>query len=427
MIASHAVRQVLLFNVLAFLVAGCPPAPVPDSGVPEVDAGQPDAGAPDAGRPPRDAGMPDAGFLQAPIESWCALRARAECGRDLRCGRLSQAGFSGCLLTRSNIATCDQTALQRGVQELRSQYLEVEAVRCLDGYGTGSCEELPLPCTTVFTGLTPPDAGCLAPTDCNGSGFCDLYDGTCPHICRAWAAQGQPCDGFTRRCDPFNGSCDLNDAGTALCEPRKNEGDACRRYDACGDQNSCVDGRCITRLADVGQPCASRGGFPFCRQEYFCRQDQPVNGVRPPGTCERKSGLGGTCTGPGSCLPSLRCSTLLTTGTCLTKAALRMGCINYDDCQGGLFCDVTTQRCEGLPDAGGDCSFDRTGYRCAPGNACAFSGTSDDRCVAWKTVGQDCGYGAECLSNDCEFVTLPDAGFGGRCNASCSQRADGGL
>ena len=58
-----------------------------------------------------------------------------------------------------------------------------------------------------------------------------------------------------------------------------------------------------------------------------------MNGVRPPGTCERKSGLGGTCTGPGSCLPSLRCSTLLTTGTCLRKAALREGCINYDDCE----------------------------------------------------------------------------------------------
>ena len=62
-----------------------------------------------------------------------------------------------------------------------------------------------------------------------------------------------------------------------------------------------------------------------------------------------------------------------------------------------------------------------------PGNACAFSGTSDDRCVAWKTVGQECGYGGECLSNDCEYATLPDGGFGGTCKASCSQRADGGL
>ena len=110
--------------------------------------------------------------------------------------------------------------------------------------------------------------------------------------------------------------------------------------------------------------------------------------MRPPGTCERKSGLNGTCTGPGSCLPSLRCSTLLTTGTCLRKAPLREPCINYDDCEDGLYCDAKSQRCEALPDAGGDCTFERTGYRCAPGNTCAFSGTSDDRCVAWKAAGR---------------------------------------
>lgn len=422
-------RPALLRSVLALVIAGCPaPVPVVDSGVPELDAGQPDAGAPDAGRPPRDAGVPDAGFLAAPVTSWCSLRALAECGRDVRCGRLSQQGVPGCVLTRTTLAACDQIALQRGAEELRTQYLESEAVRCLNALGSGSCEEEPLACTTVFTGLASPDAGCLAPTDCNSLGFCDTYDQQCPHRCTAWAAEGQPCDGFYRRCDPLNGSCDLNDAGTAVCFPRKTDGDPCQRYDACGAQASCVSGTCITRLAAPGEACAVRSGFPFCTPEYFCRQDPPdSNGVRPPGTCERKSGLGGTCTGPGSCLPSLRCSTLLTTGTCLTKGALRAACINYDDCQDGLYCDTKTQRCEGLPDAGGDCSFDVTGYRCAPGFTCAFSGTSDDRCVTWKAAGEPCGYAGECLSNDCEYATLPDGGFGGTCMESCSQRADGGL
>ena len=413
--------------LLALLVAGCPPppAPIPDAG--EVDAGSPDAGATDAGRPPRDAGVPDAGFTSAPIGSWCTSRALAECGRDLRCGRLAATGIPGCVLSRTTVSTCDQVAISRGVQERRTQYLESEAVRCLNALAQGSCEENPAACETVFTGLTPPDGGCLLAQDCTADGFCDLYDGRCPHQCRGWSALGSPCDGFTRRCDPVNGSCDLNDAGTAICFPKKNDGDACDRYDACGENSYCLDNTCITRQAAPGGACNVNSGFPFCTDEYFCRTEPPVNGERPPGTCERKSGLGGTCTGPGSCLPSLRCSTYLTTGTCLVKAALHVGCINYDDCQDSLYCDAKTQRCEGLPDAGGDCSFARTGYRCAPGTTCAFSGTSEDRCVGFKAVGQACGYAGECLSYDCEYTTLPDGGFGGTCIARCSQRADGGL
>lgn len=151
-LACRGVRQALLPSVLALLVAGCPtPQPVIDSGVVEVDAGVPDAGPPDAGRPPRDAGLPDAGFTAAPIETWCASRALAECGRDLRCGRLSQATFAGCMLTRTTLASCDQLALQRGVGERRTQYLEAEAVRCLNALAEGSCEEAPLACGNVFT------------------------------------------------------------------------------------------------------------------------------------------------------------------------------------------------------------------------------------------------------------------------------------
>lgn len=428
MLAFRAVRQALLPSVLALLVAGCPiPPPVVDAGGVAVDAGLPDAGLPDAGRPPRDAGIPDAGFTTVPIENWCGAHALAECGRDLRCGRLSQAGFAGCMLIRTSVASCDQQAFLRGVQGRRTQYLESEAVRCLNALAEGSCEETPLACGNVFTGLAPPDAGCLAPTDCNAFGFCDPYDGLCPHKCRGWAAMGTICDGFTRRCDPSSGSCDNDDAGSSVCQPKKNDGDPCQRFDACGELSSCVAGTCITRRANAGQPCALRQGFPFCNDEFFCRQGPPDAGVRPPGTCERKSGLGDTCTGPGSCLPSLRCSTLLTTGICLRKAPYRQPCISYDDCEDGLYCDAKSQRCEGLPDAGGNCSFETTGYRCAPGNTCAFSGTSDDKCVAWKPVGRECGYGGECLSNDCEYATLPDGGFGGTCIASCSQRADGGL
>ena len=435
MLACRAVRQALLPSVLV-LIAGCPAPPtVIDSGVVEVvDAGLPDGGLPDAGRPPRDAGIPDAGFTAALIENWCTDQALARCSRDVRCGRLSQAGFAGCMLIRTSVAQCDQQAFVRGVQGRRTQYLESEAVRCLNGFAMGSCEETPLSCGNVFTGLAPPDAGCLAPTDCNAFGFCDPYDGLCPHKCRAWKAVGSTCDGFINRCDPSNGSCDNNDAGSPVCQPKKNTGDRCQRYDACGDGSYCVDGTCIVRLAGPGEACATRNGFPFCTDDYFCRQRPPDAGVRPPGTCERKSGLGGTCISVDSvvgtrhdCLPSLRCSTLLTTGVCLKKGADGEPCINPDDCEDSLYCDAKRQRCEALPDAGGNCSYEVTAQRCAPGNTCGFFGPTANSCVAWRALGRDCGYDGECLSNDCEYATLPDGGFGGTCIASCSQRADGGL
>ncbi len=393
-----------------------------DSGPGDDDAGF-DAGAPDAGRPPRDAGVPDAGFVAAPVDAWCALLAQASCHRDARCGRLGDAGAADCLLLATATSRCDQLAFTRGVAERRLQYLESEAVRCLNDYAQGRCTGAPPACESVFSGLVPADGGCVLSEDCNeADGFCNLYDDRCPHRCRGWSAQGQPCDGFFSRCDPLTGSCDQVDGG-AVCVPKKRAGDMCTRYDACGDDMACTGGKCVTRRAGPGQPCGEVNGFPFCDEEHFCRQ---APGATTPGTCERKAGLGGTCTGPGACLPSLRCSTLITTGTCLAKAVTGEGCIAWDDCQDGLYCDVQSQRCARLPGPGGDCSFDVTGYRCAAGSACAFSATSDDRCVGWKDVGAACGYSGECLSNDCEYGALPDGGFGGTCVERCSQRADGG-
>jgi hypothetical protein len=417
---SRAVRWVL---PLVLVLTGCPPAPAPvDAGV-EEDAGV-DAGAPDAGRPPRDAGTPDAGFASAPAADWCRLRALAECSRDVRCGRLTAAHVPGCVLTRTTVASCDQLALARAVTEGRSRYDQRAALTCLNALASGSCEEADPSCAGVFTGLAPPDAGCILEQECDADGFCYLYDARCPHRCRGWEPLGSPCDGFTRRCDPRSAACDLDDAGVALCVPKRREGEACQRYDACGDALACTDGRCVARRAGPGEPCGLTNGFPYCADEYFCRQVLDGSGSPPPpGTCQRKAGLGGTCTGPGSCLPSLRCSALITTGVCLAKASLGAGCIAYDDCEDSLFCDAKSQRCETLPDAGGDCSFERTGYRCAPGTTCAFS---QERCVAWKPEGADCGYGGECLSNECTFATLPDGGFGGTCAANCSQRADAG-
>lgn len=424
-----AVRQAHLRRVLWLLLLGsCPvlsclggePLRV-DSGVSRdagVDAGPP---ASDGGRPPRDAGVPDAGFKVVPIELWCSFRALAECSRDMRCGRLSQAGLVGCMLRRNAVAQCDQAGLEKSVRQGRIQYLETEAVKCLDALGSGSCEEAPQSCADVFTGLAPPDAGCFHPLDCNSLGFCDESDGLCPHTCRAWRDIGMSCNGFNHRCDPLNASCDLDDAGVAVCLPKKRDGDPCQRLDACPETSSCLMGKCVTQRAGPGESCHS-DTLPSCQAEYFCRQGPAVNGVKPPGSCERRSGLGGACTGSATCLPSLRCSSAYTTGTCQRKGSLHQPCAAGDDCEDDLFCDSRTQRCEALPDAGGDCSVGRTGFRCAPGSSCVISGTFEGVCAAWKTVGQECEYDDECLSDDCRGATLPDGGQGGTCVANCSQR-----
>lgn len=410
---------------LLLVFAACPQAPTPDAG--DVDGGLADAGldagASDAGRPARDAGTPDAGLFHAPLDAWCRLRAEAECQRDLRCGRLAADAGAECLARRTTIEACDQVAFSRGVEAQRLQYLEREAVACVNGFATGSCVEAPAACASAFTGLVPPDGGCVSPLDCDGAGFCYLYDGTCPHFCRGYLPLGAACDGFTRRCDPGAAACAPSDAGGNTCQPRKAPDAGCAVWSECGDGLACLAGWCTPLSAGPGESCGLRNGYPTCPEEYFCRQGPTSGGTPSPGTCERKAGLGGTCTGPGSCLPSLRCSTLLTTGTCLVRAARGEGCAAWDDCQDGLWCADATQRCEPLPGPGGDCSFEASGYRCATGSTCHFGAT---RCVAQQAVGAPCSYDGECLSNDCEFGAQPDGGFGGRCVPSCSQRADGG-
>ncbi|MGV3621231.1 MAG: hypothetical protein ACO1OB_10460 [Archangium sp.] len=406
-----------LFAFLAVFFVACPPEPQPDASI-EFDAGF-DSGVVDAGRPIRDAGA-DAGFTDAPVERWCELQAWASCERRQRCGQLRDAGFAGCLLDAQHAARCDQTGLTRGVREFRVQYIEVEALRCLNGYARGSCEATPDGCENVFTGLSAPDFPCLHPVDCDVSGFCDLYDAQCPHHCRAWVPRGASCDGSRNRCAPDD-ACDSDDGGVRTCRERPAQGAPCIDFNGCGEGAICSNGTCTRVYGELGDVCGTVNGYPLCPAEFFCSSRD--GGA---GTCERRAGLGGACIGPAGCLPSLRCTTLITTGTCVVKASRGEACVDSADCEDGLYCRNANQRCEPLPTDGQSCSYDDTAYRCAPGHTCAYSSTSDDTCVAWQSLGGPCSYSGQCLSNDCEYATLPDGGFGGTCVESCSRRADGG-
>ena len=400
--------------------SGTPDAGTPDAGTP--DAGTPDAG-PDAGTPRPDAGPPDGGFTRVAIEDWCATQALSLCERDLRCLRVSQANLADCLARRAD--GCDQLAYTAGVQGGRLQYLATEAATCLNGYWSGSCEDPPTACADVFQGLVPPDGGCVLAEECSTAGFCYLYDSQCPHRCRAFEDPGASCDNFFHRCDPASAACMVGDAGAQVCLPPKNEGEACASWDNCRSDLACIGGHCIKRQVGPGEPCGITQGYPTCDPEYFCRQ--PAGTSPPPGTCQRRAGVGGTCAGSGSCLPSLRCSTVITTGVCEAKSGVGVRCANYDDCEDGLYCSGTAGACLRLPADGGDCSSRESFYRCATGFFCRFDVNDNDTCEASRTVGADCTYAGQCLSNECVYGTLPDGGYGGRCVPPCAQRADGGF
>jgi hypothetical protein len=419
------VRRLLALSALVFVA--CPtPMPTPDASVivPEVDAGQMEPEL-DAGRMRFDAGAPDAGFTTASAATWCRTRALASCLRQVRCLSLSESSLTDCVARTAD--TCDQLSFTTGVDAGRLAFDGARAVTCLNDFAAGSCTVEPPSCATVFTGRVPTDGGCVTAAECSESSFCDIYSGSCPFRCRAFGQLGDGCD-FFRRCAPTLG-CYRADGGSETCQPLKRPGDPCVDFDECGENGACIDSQCVMRRADAGEPCAVRSGYPFCADEYFCRQDPPlVEGEpAPPGTCQRRAGLGGTCVGSGSCLPSLRCSAVITTGLCRARAKRGELCSGYADCEDGLHCSNTSQRCEPYPGDGGDCGYSGgSSGRCLTGFYCRYN-AGDYGCERRRAVGEDCDYDGVCLSNECEFGRRPDGGFGGTCGIACSLKADAGL
>lgn len=421
-------RVLLLLSIVTLLA--CPPQTVTpdaaiDSGTQLMDAGEDEV---DAGRTRFDAGTPDAGFTTASVAAWCRLKSQATCARQLRCLSLSEGAFVDCV-TRLT-ADCDQVSLTTGADAGRLTFDERRGVTCLNDFATGSCTQEPASCASVFTGKVVVDGGCVTTLDCGPDSYCDIYSSACPFRCLAFRKQDEACD-FFRRCAAGLACYRQSDGGfTEVCQPIKATDAGCADFDECGEDGACVTGACIPRRANPGEACGVRSGYPFCSDEYFCRQDPPaIEGEEPPpGTCQRRAGLAGTCVGATTCLPSLRCSTVITTGTCLARAKRNERCSYYNDCEEGLFCSNLTQRCEPFPGDGGDCSFDLgSAGRCQTGWFCQYVNSDVRVCSPRRAPGSDCDYDLMCLSNECEYGVKPDGGFGGTCAVACALKADAGL
>jgi hypothetical protein len=407
------------------------------------DAGR-DAGH-DAGHTRFDAGY-DAGFTFVPVDQWCNWQRYAQCWRDYRCGRIDETLIDNCVARK--LPNCDPLGYAYSVGAGKLAFDSVQAARCLNAYTLG-CEETPSECASVLHGLTPSDGGCITPEDCDpDAGYCDPYDDSCPHHCRPWARLGDDCSPyFTPRCGPGTG-CDSSEDDAGIfrdhCILPLDAGMPCQYSEACGPNALCSSGRCIKQFAGEGEHCQTVPGLPTCEKEFVCR----LNGDG--GTCVRRAGLGGQCTcdvdqstqycrnwgsqefSSQGCLLSLRCTSLVGTGTCERHLGIGAPCSALlstggvvSDCAEGLWCPPQTSRCALLPGDGGNCSFDVGGSQgeCAPGQYCDYF---DDACKPKHETGELCnGSDQECLSNSCAFRNLPDANFEFRC-IRCAQMVDGG-
>ncbi|MBI3182421.1 MAG: hypothetical protein HYZ28_09780 [Myxococcales bacterium] len=414
-----------LLLAAAVWLCACPPPPPPleDSGQPEEDGGEPaDAGLPDSGV--EDAGPPaDAGFGPVPIERWCESWAFAECARDARCQKLEPARMGLCMARRQE--GCDQAAYSGAVAGGRLQYFAQQGARCLNAYADAGCLGAPGECEGLFLGMVPPDGGCILPQECDSQGFCFTYTSTCPFRCLPYVPAGGSCNSWDQRCDPQAGTCQL-DGGIRACAPPKGLGEPCD-WDDCRADLSCYIGKCVQRRAKVGEACQVGGPYPFCEPDAFCREGPQLPDGGQPGTCQKRMGLGGVCTGYAACLPNLRCSSTYQTGTCVELGSLGDTCTGYGDCKDELYCATRNSRCAALPGDGGDCTSKGSFFDCAVGHYCDFSAPDQQyTCTAARANGVECTYDGVCQSQNCERGPLPDGGTGWRCAPPCSQTVDGG-
>ncbi len=411
-----------LWLLLALSACGGGPGPGPDASTGDA-ATELDGGGADAGG--KDGGTKDAGFGPVPIERYCESKAWAECAREQRCLALQPARFEAC--TRRKALLCQQAEYTSAVRGGRLQYFSAQAAQCLNAYATGACTGTPAACEGLLQGLVPADAGCLLTEECRSGSYCLIYDSACPHRCLEYKALGEPCNSWDRQCDPATGTCASYDGGAYHCEPRRGVGQSCVSWSDCREDLACIsvatnDYRCVKRSAQLGESCAEFSGYPACAADAFCRQP-PASGTPPPGTCQKRQGLGGVCSGYSACLPGLRCSSTFSTGTCVPLGADGETCGGYGECGLELYCSVRTSTCNALPADGGNCGSSGSSFQCQPDYFCDYEG---DVCAPRRALGQKCPYDDACLSGACEYGRLEDAGFGSRCVAACLTRLDGG-
>jgi hypothetical protein len=269
----------------------------------------------------------------APVERGDVGRriVEANCAWQERCGEIPAGGIHACTQIQAALGT-DRT-LTGLLGDPHLAYDAGEMACCVADTAAFPCAGSvhPASCSRAVRGTVPVGGACEEDFYCDGG---ECVDGVCvalpgpgepcrnscteghvcswaggdPRVCIPYAAEGETCDPWDRRC-AAGLACDEASAGAeaeAVCRPPAEEGERCSDDVSCAsaDLYCAIDdlersvGTC-TRRADAGERCSylRDESFGGCVVGLFC--DSPGGGST--GTCTVLPGEGESCAELGKC------------------------------------------------------------------------------------------------------------------------------
>lgn len=384
---------------LVSALAACDGADVaPDVDQPEVD--QPEKEAP---HPPEVPPSPS-----DPVEAICAARARWQCGMRAACACPEAGAETDCIgAAAAKCAARVRSVLDDPASEMHIDVARVEA--CIQAWS-------------------------VEPVDC-GAPANERWDAACGPVLVSKIGLGAACETEGVPCAENEAACVKN-----LCTALPAEGEACHPVDEappCRPGLLCAAGRCRQAPLLEGDACDSSGQCaatlrcvagtcrPTSALGEACSAERPCRGAAHCLGARCEAGTPDACTEPGEpevCGVESLCGAPVFT-TCTPLAAVGSECSGADTCEAAGYCDLTSYRCEALPESGAPCG---EGVFCAPGLGCIMDSRLcaplpgqgeacllgvngpglcadglvcvDERCGPIPAEGDTCGYNLECGS-----------------------------
>lgn len=276
---------------------------------------------------------------------------------------------------------------KRAVEQGRASLDVAAFAQCLADTSHAFCDtaQFSVACATRFHGMLGNGADCYTDIECSSPGAtCEssCSDACCQGTCQPKLEQGQACR-FYDSCEPglvCHNTCRSGDIGTPCGSDRD-----------CDSSAWCKAGTCVVDLAQ-GAACT---GLSQCGGETTCVGLSIIDSR--PGWCLRISHAGDPC--DFACYGSLYCDA---SGTCRDLPELGQSCASFIPCRGvDTFC--SNGQCVLLGDAGASCVSSQA---CRPGLFCGSDlNQPSPTCLAPGDTGQPCTDPAHCQSHLCSGTT----------------------
>jgi hypothetical protein len=289
----------------------------------------------------------DAGTSQSPASAFPGRLARATCAALEDC--YGDAKLLANVLGGRDCATLQQGELQASdlsylQASVAAGLVKVHADRiddCLADVRALGCDarasRLPASCRAAFAGTGLAASECTTHLDCMGDSFCAKgAQQTCPGVCAALQAEGQPCD------NDDDAQCQdglVCFRGTATCEALGASGQECGAdLPGCKPGLTCLDRgaglECVAITAlyakKLGDDCDAK--TDLCAPGLVC---ESISGGTPPaapGKCAETVGSGASCkrAQPNQCPLAQYCDAANAgeTGTCVDRPADGDACLS---------------------------------------------------------------------------------------------------